>query len=178
MTTLIQLGKEAMGALRIEECFVSQHGLRNVGQLSSMIEFVKQGGRFNAESLNPPGPLIHITRFEDGQFYVQDGHHRMCAIVLAGRPFLFEDEYWIEDWKYKQFLEINFDCNWLTPYNPQTEARLPDYKTYKDTVINYKKVSNSNAIEFITRNRHLYSCQRQYYHIQAMIDRMDLESLP
>ena len=89
--------------LRVEECFVSQHGLRNVGQLHDMINFIKYGGRFNKEGLNPSGPLIQITKFEDGQMYIQDGHHRLCAIILAGRPFLFGDEYEIRDWKYSQF---------------------------------------------------------------------------
>lgn len=165
-------------ALRIEECFISQQGLRNVGQLADMVTFIKKGGRFNKESLNPPGPLIHIVRFEDGQLYIQDGHHRVCAMVLADRPFLWDDEYCIEDWKYEQYLEINFDCNWVTPYDPRIEVRYPDYGNYKEEV--QKQIDNhgyTNAERFIEMYSHLYCCQRNFYHIRALVDRMGLEHL-
>jgi len=166
-----------MSALRIESCFVSQHGLRNISQLKDMIEFVKNGGRFNEESLNPPGPLIHIARFEDGQFFIQDGHHRMCAMVLAGRPFMFEDEFYIKDWTYKEFLDINFNCGWVTPYDPRIETRSPDYAIYKKMVNDNLKISKNHAVTFIAQNRQLYSSQRSYYHIQALIEWLDLAYL-
>ena len=158
--------------LRIEDCFVSQQGLRNVGQLVAMVEFIKDGGRFNPEGLKPPGaPLIHIVRFEDGQLYIQDGHHRMCAMVLADRPFLWPDEYWIEDWKYEQYLEVNTSVNWVTPYDPRTEVRYPDYSEYKAMV---REIPEVTIEGFIQANRNQYCCQRNFYHIRALVDRMDL----
>lgn len=161
-------------ALRIEECFVSQQGLRNVGQLADMVTFIKEGGRFNKEGLTSGGPLIHIVRFEDGQLYVQDGHHRMCAMVLADRPFLWDDEYCIEDWTYEQYLEINTDVNWVTPYDPRTEVRYPDYSEYKAMV---EEIPEETIEGFIQANRDQYCCQRNFYHIRALVDRMDLEHL-
>lgn len=163
--------------LRIEDCFVSQHGLRNVGQLEDMVKFVKEGGRFNREGLTSSGPLINIVRFEDGQLYIQDGHHRMCAMVLADRPFMWPDEYTLEDWKYDSYLEVNFDCNWVTPYDPRVEVRYPDYTNYKASVANVRKTDSDLALDFIEKNRDLYCCQRNFYHILALIDRMKLHHL-
>jgi len=161
--------------LRVENCFVSQHGLRNVDQLARMMVFIKEDGRFNKAGLSNSGPLIQITRFEDGQLYIQDGHHRLCAIVLAGRPFLFGDEYEIRDWKYSQYEEINFSVNWVTPYEPRTMARDPDYGDYKQRVVKCMEKHGYWAAEaFIESNTHLYCKQREYYHIQAMINRMGL----
>ena len=165
--------------LRIEDCFVSQHGLRNVDQLEGMIEFVKEGRHFNEESLNPPGPLIKIVQFEDGQKYIQDGHHRMCAMVLADRPFMWPDEYILEHWDYNDYLDINFDCNWVTPYDPRTEVRYPDYGLYKKAVQDFLQKNGKLATkwEFIPENRSRYCTQRNFYHIRALIDRMDLHHL-
>lgn len=167
-----------MSVLRIEECFITQQGLRNVSQLKSMVEFVKGGGHFNKDGLKAPGPLIHIVRFEDGQLYIQDGHHRMCAMVLADRPFLWGDEYVVEDWEYQDYKDVNSDVGWLTPYDPRIEVRYPDYSDYKHEVQSYlNKKGKSVAIEYINHHSHLYSCQRNFYHIRALIDRMDLEEL-
>jgi len=164
--------------LRVENCFVSQHGLRNVGQLEDMVKFIKRDGRFNKEGLSPSGPLIQITRFEDGQLYIQDGHHRLCAIILAGRPFLFGDEYEISDWKYSLYEEINFNVNWVTPYEPRITTREADYGDYKSRVAKVLGEHGFGAAEiFIRKNSHLYCRQREYYHIQAMIDRMKLRGL-
>jgi len=161
--------------LRVENCFVSQHGLRNIGQLKDMVGFIKENGRFNKEGLSSSGPLIQITRFEDGQLYIQDGHHRLCAIILAGRPFLFGDEYEISDWKYSQYEEINFSVNWVTPYEPRTMTRNPDYGDYKQRVVECMEEHGYWAAEiFIEDNANLYCKQREYYHIQAMINRMEL----
>ena len=164
--------------LRVEECFVSQHGLRNIGQLAEMVTFIKENQRFNKEGLSPSGPLIQITRFEDGQLYIQDGHHRLCAVILAGRPFLFGDEYEISDWKYSLYEEINFNVNWVTPYEPRITTREADYGNYKQKVHScMEKYGFGAATAFIRKYSHLYCRQREYYHIQAMIDRMELKEL-
>lgn len=165
-----------MKTIKIQDCMVTQHGLRNEAQLASMIEFVKSGGRFNLESLEPPGPLIHIVRFEDGQLYIQDGHHRMCAMILAGRDFLYEDEYRLEDWMYYEFRDINFKCNWVTPYDPRKRTRHPDYSEYKEQVGNYLKVSRNHATVFIVRNQDLYSADRELDLISDLIDHLSLSS--
>jgi len=63
---------------------VSQRKLRAPEQMHMLVEGVRC---FNPI---PPAPL---SEDDDGSVQVEDGHHRVTAYWLAGRPTLWPDEY-------------------------------------------------------------------------------------
>jgi hypothetical protein len=117
-----------------------------------MTKFVDKGGIFDSSSLTKHNPLrtslISLNRFEDGQLYIQDGHHRIVGIYLDHRDFLYPSEYFIEYWSYDDYLELNESSlkrDWLTPFDPRTEIRNPEFHSYK------KLVPENGTLEFIKR---------------------------
>jgi hypothetical protein len=57
----------------ITQIWMSQRKLRRAGQISAMVEALKQG-----EEL----PRIALVRSDDGEIQVHDGHHRLTAFWL------------------------------------------------------------------------------------------------
>ncbi len=90
------------------------------------------------------------------------------ACILAGRDFLFDDEFEIVKWKYSQFLEINFKVNWMTPYDPRTEFRYPDYSKFKKAVYLALEESKESAMKVIENGK--YKSPRVYKSIEEMIE--------
>lgn len=142
-----------------------------------MWEFVTSGGYFNKESLRKHNPhrtsLIAIARVRagtqnfglrshDGHYYfIRDGHHR-CCIAHLFRGCLREDEYTVEDRSIEDFEAVNFECGWVTPFNPITEVRLADFHSYKSSVLALiaGKTHDSLIHGVITEGKKLYCTQR------------------
>ena len=167
-------------SLSILGILVTQVGFRNEAQLKNMIMFARSGGFFNKESINRfnidnPGTQsgwpIKISRFEDGQLFCADGHHRLAAIVMSGRSCLHDSEYEIQDWKYSDYIEINFACRWVTPFDPRSEIRISDYSYFKNNVYDLFKVSEAEAIKFIRKNKSMYTISRESYNIYDILAR-------
>lgn len=135
---------------------VTQHELRQ--DLNAMKKWVLDGGRWGN---------IQISRFEDGLLYIHDGHHRTAATFLAGRSLLYPEEYRITDWTYKDYLDINFDAHWVTPYDPRTECRLPDIASFKDHVLGI--LDREEAIEYIKTHKHLYAESRKFNGVHQLV---------
>lgn len=131
----------------IDSLIPMQNSLREAEQLPEMVKFVQSGGMFDAQTLsafvtkerenaldcfkfNP----IKIVKFEDGKMYLHDGLHRSTAIWIAGRRILDSKEFVLEDWKYQDYLEINLDQKWYTPFDPRKEVRINDFLLYKRLV--------------------------------------------
>ncbi len=170
-----------MSRIYINSIHVTQVGFRNEAQLAGMAEFVRLGGHFTKDSIseynthNPgtqSGWPIKLSRFEDGQLYCADGHHRLAAIVMGGRQYLEESEYEIRDWTYASYLEINLDCMWVTPFDLRTEIRFSDYTDFKKTVANLIRTSPEAAIEYIIANKHLYAVRRDVHSVHDIMARM------
>ena len=134
----------------LESLIPMQNSLRDPEQIPEMVEFVKEGGIFTADtlsafltgkrkessrlfSLNP----IKVVRFEDGAMYLHDGLHRSTAIWIAGRRILDPREFLLEDWKYQDYLDINLADRWYTPFDPRKEVRIMDFLSYKKLVDNF-----------------------------------------
>jgi hypothetical protein len=127
--------------MKIDDLIVTHNQLRDSSGIPSMVEYIRGGGIWNRQRLEEyskkhhPGrcsPLIQISRFEDGLLYLHDGHHRVVSIKIAGRPILLEEEYQIKDWRYEQYLEINFAAGWVTPFDPRTHCRRENTAAYKE----------------------------------------------
>lgn len=165
--------------IKISELGITQQKLRNVVQLSEMIQFVKMGGVFTTDSiaayhLKTEGSdgyvdLIEIVRFEDGRLFLRNGHHRAVAIFLAGRDKILDGEYHITDWKYSDFEDINLVRGWVTPFNVRTEVRLPDLAQFKDLVRRtYSELGRDAAIRLIHEKQKLYCEGKQVEGIAAL----------
>lgn len=132
--------------MKISSLIPTQHSIRNPSIIPNMIEFITNNGKFDYLSLmnynssnntNRNSSLIILNQFEDGQIYIQDGHHRIIAIFLAERDFLYPDEYKIETWTYSEYTELterSIKSNWLTPFDPRTHTRHAEFHNYKNQV--------------------------------------------
>jgi len=163
--------------MKIQKLRVTQAGLRNQPQLNQMIEFIKADGRFNQESIDKyceanPGTyksgLIQIALFPDGETFISDGHHRALAIALAGRDELYEDEYFTVEWSYAEYLEINFDHKWVTPFDPRTHVRLGEFFDFKQEVYKHLEQSEASAIEYIEAHPSGYCKPRTFDSIEQL----------
>lgn len=167
--------------IKLSDLNVSQNGLRNVSQIGAMIWFVKKNGFFTMEEIHraAPGPsynsdtkLIQITRFEDGALYIQDGHHRITSIFLGGRDYLRDDEYEITDWKYEDYMTINFKMKWVTPYDPRKEIRMADYQYFKSRVFDRYVVSEEDAVKYILSIPWCYKTPRNISSIESFAEKI------
>ena len=146
----------------------TQDGFRlGAEEMSLMMEFVAKGGIYSREGLVGHNPkrtsLIALSRFEDGQLYVRDGFHRLASIILGGRKYLFEMEYFIEDMTYARYINLNLGVNWFTPFDPRIEVRIADFFSFKDRVLTMRNAGD-DPTSFILRNKHLYAVPRTERH--------------
>ena len=132
--------KESVGNFPLEKLRLMQSDLRHWDSMEEMSLFVKNGGFWTQDYLkeyselnNLPSvsPLIAITKFEDGECYIHDGHHRCVATWLGERKFLREDEYILKEWTYDYYTEFAPHNNWFTPFDPRTHVRKPDFAAFK-----------------------------------------------
>ena len=152
--------------LPVKNIRLMQEGFRHPPKdVLEMVEFVKNGGRFNQERLNEYSPdhnkLIAITRCEDGVEYVRDGFHRIMAIHL-GRPdgMVYDDECFIENLTYLRMNTPHLNMRYYTPFDPRVEVRAADFANFKAIV---EKVieRGEDPIAFIAANRHAYVKPKQ-----------------
>lgn len=161
----------------------TQGALRNWEQVGRMTDFVASRGVFDRKSLDTYAaewglrlsPLIQVSRFEDGQMFLHDGHHRVYSIWKGGRLVLIECEFEVTDWTYAQYLEVNASQGWYTPFDPRSEVRLPDFRSWKMEVEAYldrrSKDNSFSAEEFaayVRSNRNRYADDRRVSHIRDL----------
>lgn len=103
--------------MQISQIYVSQRKLRNVAQLSGMIETLDEGGVL---------PPILLSRLENDSIQVEDGHHRLTAFWLAGRRRLDEGEYLLiekDKWRprFGTIVDLISRCNFKLNENQDNE---------------------------------------------------------
>src|SRR6478736_7203466 len=146
--------------MKIKDIIITQDSLRNKEQVQNMVKFLENNKNF--------ADKIVLSRFPDGKIYIQDGHHRLCALYISKRKFLESNEYTIKDWTYEQYLEINLELGWMTPYNPLTEIRIPDISFFKRKVNSLYSIQEK--IDFIMNNKDLYSRKRTIHRIEELVN--------
>lgn len=180
MTTSSQSGPGlfSYGHMPIGSLLATQYGYRDDAGVKEMVEFVSQGGEFNAK------PLIQVFLLEDGKLFVHDGHHRSMAVYLSGRDYLKPSEYLLSPITYRALGSVNFDAGYVTPYDPRTEMRLSDFRIFKKTARQLRDdLSNphreTDAMTYITENRPLYCItHRPYETIPEMASHLGLLKKP
>lgn len=152
--------------IQLDDLKLTQSSLRLEEQVESMVAYVSSGGRFSLERIaahnkSKKAFLIAINRFEDGELYIRDGHHRAGAIWLAGRQFLYPEEYVIESYTYDEYMEIN-PPSYVTPFDPRIEVRYGDFAPFRIEALRvYNEQGQAAATKYILANRHLFCCPRR-----------------
>lgn len=155
----------------IDELMIMQHDLRNFTQIDEMIKYVSNGGFWTQDALAAFAvkfhhervcPLMEIVFFPDGQKMVHDGHHRLVSTYLGGRDYVRGDEYVMKLWKYEDYLHINFDNRWVTPFDPRTHVRVADIGVFKKTALDLSKTDADAAKSYIRAHQHTYVEARKW----------------
>lgn len=143
--------------MKLHDLIVMQQQLRHIECVPQMMEHVRCGGLWNREYLHSfakknnlrPSPLIQISKFNDGLFYLHDGHHRSVATRLGGRKEFYPEEYEIKTWTYEQYLNINFNIGFVTPFDPRTQCRKAELSHFKKKIRDIAKTNRGYAEELI-----------------------------
>lgn len=162
--------------LMLQNLMSNHNRLRHPEILDSMMDFVVRGGVFDRATLEQfaavngcrIAPLVHITRFEDGLLMVHDGHHRAVACCLGARPYLHDEEYYIEDDTYESYLEISHHNGWYTPFDPRTHVRLPDFGVFKHEARDRFNNGESDVEAWVRENHHRYRVVRELTFIHEL----------
>jgi hypothetical protein len=125
----------------LTKLIVSQNDLRHSAtHLQQMIDYVKGGGYFTQEAMHewatingdrPDPPLIAVSRFPDGKEMIHDGHNRAVCMFLAGRSEIQDNEYFILNFTYEEYIALEPTNNWFTPFDPRTHIRKAEFGDYK-----------------------------------------------
>lgn len=157
--------------MKLSQLIVTHNELRNSHVITDMADFVREGGKYTRENLfhfsqsrgiGRVSPLIQISRFQDGDLYIHDGHHRVVSCFQAGRFFLMPDEYEITNWTYDQYTELCFDKQWYTPFDPRVEVRTPDFSTFKKEAVQRLNAGEDPKLvtSWVLANTQLYRTSR------------------
>lgn len=156
----------------------TQDFIRNTRQIPDMVKFVKKEGYFTEEvvknNIDENDDLIRLTQFEDGKLYLSNGHHRLVAMVEAGRKELHEDEFYVERMDYSAFSEIVFErqgkwLGWVTPHDPRIEVRMPNLESFKyQAKFIYNSKGKDNAINFVNLNKFKYCKSRKVFSVEQL----------
>lgn len=108
-----------------------------------------------------PNPL-NLVRFEDGRYYIHDGHHGYAGLLSAGVSQIEQGhDFEVTHRTYQDYLEINHYVGWVTPFDPRTHVRLPDLRSFKDLISRLRvKVSQPQLDAFIRNHPEAYSVPR------------------
>jgi hypothetical protein len=152
---------------------VIQNQLRNLDQMCEMIKHVSEGGYFHYSNLlrfnkGKESSLIEIAEFEDGKYYVHNGHHRSVAIWLGGRNHLQDGEYYIKRWKYDDYNTINMERQYVTPFDPRTQVRLPDFSAFKRRVLKLKELGEELTIRYIYEHNKEYRRDKTIFSVPEL----------
>jgi hypothetical protein len=161
-----------MERMSLKQLTVGQHGLRYaVEHMHRMMDFVADGGVWNEGSLRQYAgveqSLIQLSMFppEPGGsplLLIHDGHHRLVATLLAGRDFLHPDEFEVTQWTYADYLSINLSLEWVTPFDPRSQARLADFGAWKLHVLAIARDDPAGAERLIREQPGAYREARRY----------------
>ncbi|ELR23573.1 uncharacterized protein ACA1_071950 [Acanthamoeba castellanii str. Neff] len=111
-------------------------------------------------------PII-LALLPDERLYVWDGHHRVAAIHLGGRDHLLPEEYSTMRCNFKFAQTVSFATWFLTPFDPRTEIRVPEFGSFKNEVaVQLKKKKKPEA--------EMYVLPRTFESVAEMVARMDL----
>jgi hypothetical protein len=147
--------------LRISELIVTQNCLRSFYKTKAIAANLSTGTWFKEP--------ITITRTEDEELYLWNGHTRAFACHLAGIDTLPLGKYIITRMTYKQLASINFQVGYVTPFCPKLWCRKADFFPYKAKVMDlYTNLGYRSAIKYVLTHEDDYLEARSVTHIEDM----------
>jgi hypothetical protein len=153
------------GSLQLDTLGTMHDEIRHKHQVVEMSCLVRDGVfwtrdvlRAHADKHHTPVPHpIAIAHFPDGRRMIRDGHHRSLATYIGGRAYLRHDEYRLEAYTYEMYAEINFEAGFVTPFDPRTEVRVPDFTAFRQEVFQLYARNPAEAVAFIRQNKSRYA---------------------
>lgn len=100
--------------------------LRNMDTLKFFIEKVQEDYGFG---------IIRLVETEDGKLYIWDGHHKLVAHYLCGKDDLPDYMFDIQQRTYASVQSINFESEFVTPFDLRGECRKPEFFIFKNSVL-------------------------------------------
>lgn len=140
---------QKMKTMKIDQLVPTHNRLRNPEKLWEA--YVWQGK-------NSKPVVINKTDRE----YIQDGHHRLVLNYWTGRLILDSGEYKLAGYKNKEYNQINYAQNWVTPFDITSEVRVPNFFTFKEVALDLK------SDKFITQNKWAYT-EYRYVHTLSQL---------
>lgn len=142
--------------LKLDSLIPTHNELRNPNKLPELVE------SFSVENLlkKYKVPIMRIEQPRFGEPYhmhfIRDKHHALTAYyhfkVTNLLPLvLFDDEYTIEEFTFTDIWTANVDVGWVTPFNPVTHVRKPDFFKYKEAILKSYKASNNQDINTLIK---------------------------
>jgi hypothetical protein len=63
----------------------------------------------------------------------------------------------VETYTYEMYAEINFEVGFVTPFDPRTEVRVPDFTAFREEVFRLYDRNPEEAVAFIRQNKSRYA---------------------
>jgi len=153
------------GLLQLDTLGIMHDEIRHKRQVVEMSWLVREGLFWTKDVLRAHADthhtsvshLIAIARFPDGRMMIRDGHHRCLATYIGDRAYLRHDEYVVETYTYEMYAEINFEKGFVTPFDPRTEVRVPDFTAFRQEVFRLHARNPEEAVAFIRQNKSRYA---------------------
>lgn len=146
----------------IKNLWVMHNSVRDISNVLNLVKEVELNGWSNTyhNFLN-----IKIADFGDKR-YVRDGLHRVLALyvlqtISKTEPCLHPKLCDIEYYNYREFEELNFECGWVTPFDPKDFVRKPDFLEYKNTAISIFKNDGLDKAEEYIRNNYVQYLEKR-----------------
>lgn len=154
--------------INLSQLLVTHNELRDIETVKYYLDIL------NNNSISGWGKVagIKIADFGD-RVFVRDGHNRCVALYAymknMGEPWLPAKLMHREYYTYEDFKVINFADNWCTPFNPITQVRKADFKSFKEQATEiYKKHGRIPAEHFVLHNQHLYLEERKIHTVKEL----------
>jgi hypothetical protein len=168
--------------LHLTKLLVSQNEIRHkTAYLLNMVECVRVGRVFDKKTLNahtelfqdrPNPPLISINRFPDGVLMIHDGHNRAVACCLGGRDYFDDSEYFIKDYTYEDYMALEPQHDWFTPFDPRIEVRQAEFGKYKELARRIYRKRPELLVDFVSRFRYCYCLPREIRSVKELSQRV------
>lgn len=110
--------------------------------------------------------FVKLIYFGENKYLLHDGHHYCSALWVDQGPDGFLENYLVYDLYWVDYTAINFDANFVTPFDPRKEVRVPDFFGFKDEALDiYRNDGRIAATKFILDNPRRYKEPRTAHKI-------------
>lgn len=155
--------------IRFDQIIPTHNRLRHPERLWEIYQWNKSHG------MDKPVVINRANK----KYYIQDGHHRLVL------------EYWLSNldqianhrltnYSAKDYKAINFDEEWVTPFDLEEWVRLPDFIEFKKLALKTRNAdwirASSQVYSEIRRVYGIYDLAKQYSPVVYVRENLETES--